>query len=80
MPKVEQLFTPGEALSQQPPPSLIRGVRCVREEVESTLTEFTTWKTQLLSLGHAHTGECRTANLRLVMTGELAHGKCEQSS
>lgn len=58
MPEVEQLFTPEEALSQRTPPALIKGVQCVREEVESTLTEFSTWKTQLLSLAHDQTGEC----------------------
>ncbi|KAL2081973.1 hypothetical protein ACEWY4_021791 [Coilia grayii] len=53
MPKVEQLFTAEEALGHHTPPALIRGLQCVREEVESSMTEFTTWKTQLLSLGHS---------------------------
>ncbi|XP_041950170.1 midasin [Alosa sapidissima] len=53
MPKVEQLFTPVEAFGHHAQPALIKGLHCVREEVESSLTEFTTWKTQLLSLGHS---------------------------
>ena len=57
MPKVEQLFTPEEAFSNQAPPALIKGLQCVREEVESSLTEYTTWKTQLLSLGPSQAGE-----------------------
>uniref|UniRef100_A0A8C8D189 Midasin n=1 Tax=Oncorhynchus tshawytscha TaxID=74940 RepID=A0A8C8D189_ONCTS len=60
MPVVEQLFTPnapeGTADTQ---PGLTRGLQYVRGELESSLTEFTTWKTQLLSLGHGHTGENR---------------------
>uniref|UniRef100_A0A674E141 Midasin n=1 Tax=Salmo trutta TaxID=8032 RepID=A0A674E141_SALTR len=60
MPMVEQLFTPnapeGTADTQ---PGLTRGLQYVRGELEASLTEFTTWKTQLLSLGHGHTGENR---------------------
>ncbi|KAK6297294.1 hypothetical protein J4Q44_G00318770 [Coregonus suidteri] len=61
MPMVEQLFTPtaheGTVDTQ---PGLTRGLQYVRGEVEATLMEFTTWKTQLLSLGHAHTGYQQT--------------------
>eukprot|EP00063_Salmo_salar_P024834 XP_013999669.1 PREDICTED: midasin-like [Salmo salar] len=61
MPMVEQLFTPnapeGTADTQ---PGLTRGLQYVRGELEASLTEFTTWKTQLLSLGHGHTGYQQT--------------------
>uniref|UniRef100_A0A674DWW2 Midasin n=1 Tax=Salmo trutta TaxID=8032 RepID=A0A674DWW2_SALTR len=64
MPMVEQLFTPnapeGTADTQ---PGLTRGLQYVRGELEASLTEFTTWKTQLLSLGHGHTGENRQTML-----------------
>ncbi|KAJ8409756.1 hypothetical protein AAFF_G00218150 [Aldrovandia affinis] len=58
MPAVEQLFTPptpegaagAHALAQ---PALTRGLRFVRGEVEASLAEFTTWRTELLSPGHA---------------------------
>ncbi|XP_071391101.1 midasin-like [Centroberyx affinis] len=57
MPSVEQLFSPalcvGGADSQ---PAIKQSLQYVRGEVEANVTEFTTWKTQLLSLGHQHTG------------------------
>lgn len=58
MPAVEQLFTTPEGTADTQP-GLTRGLQYVRGEVEAALTEFTTWKTQLLSLGHGHTGENR---------------------
>ncbi|KAM9551495.1 midasin-like isoform 2-T2 [Salvelinus alpinus] len=54
MPAVEQLFTTPEGTADTQP-GLTRGLQYVRGEVEAALTEFTTWKTQLLSLGHGHT-------------------------
>ncbi len=59
MPGVEQLFTPagcvGGANSQLAIP---QSLQYVRGQVEANITEFTTWKTQLLSLGLQHSGEC----------------------
>ncbi|XP_066547692.1 midasin isoform X2 [Amia ocellicauda] len=52
----EKLFNPmvpeGEGDSQARP-ALSQSLRYIRQEVESSLTEFTTWKTQLLSLGQS---------------------------
>ncbi|XP_034006274.1 midasin isoform X1 [Trematomus bernacchii] len=52
MPSVEQLFTPtlgvGGADSQ---PAITQSLQYVRGQVEANISEFTTWKTQLLSLG-----------------------------
>ncbi|XP_034060418.1 LOW QUALITY PROTEIN: midasin [Gymnodraco acuticeps] len=52
MPSVEQLFTPtlgvGGADSQ---PTITQSLQYVRGQVEANISEFTTWKTQLLSLG-----------------------------
>uniref|UniRef100_A0A3P8RPW4 Midasin n=1 Tax=Amphiprion percula TaxID=161767 RepID=A0A3P8RPW4_AMPPE len=56
MPGMEQLFTPalcvGNADSQ---PAITQSLQYVRGQVEANITEFTTWKTQLLSLGQQHT-------------------------
>ncbi|XP_029902559.1 midasin isoform X2 [Myripristis murdjan] len=56
MPGVKQLFSPavcvGGADSQ---PAISQSLQYVRAEVEASVTEFTTWKTQLLSLGLQHT-------------------------
>uniref|UniRef100_A0AAQ6AJN3 Midasin n=1 Tax=Amphiprion ocellaris TaxID=80972 RepID=A0AAQ6AJN3_AMPOC len=58
MPGMEQLFTPalcvGNADSQ---PAITQSLQYVRGQVEANITEFTTWKTQLLSLGQQHTGD-----------------------
>ncbi|XP_058470371.1 midasin [Solea solea] len=56
MPSVEQFFVPavcvGSADSQ---PTIVQSLQYVRGQVESDITDFTTWKTQLLSLGHQQT-------------------------
>ncbi|XP_031717306.1 midasin isoform X2 [Anarrhichthys ocellatus] len=58
MPGMEQLFTPtvcvGGADSQ---PGITQSLQYVRGQVEASITEFTTWKTQLLSLGHQHSDQ-----------------------
>ncbi|XP_003200751.2 midasin [Danio rerio] len=50
IPALEQLFIPESVVILQTQPALIRGLQSVRTEVETCLTEFTTWKTQLLSI------------------------------
>ncbi|KAM9704373.1 midasin [Menidia menidia] len=52
---VERLFTPsvGSADGQ---PAVAQSLQYVRGQVEAAITEFTTWKTQLLSLGLQHSG------------------------
>ncbi|KAM6905784.1 midasin isoform 2-T2 [Lycodopsis pacificus] len=58
MPGMEQLFTPavcvGGADSQ---PGITQSLLYVRGQVEASIMEFTTWKTQLLSLGHQHSDQ-----------------------
>lgn len=58
MPGVEQLFTPttcvGGADSR---PAIAQSLQYVRGQVEAAITEFTTWKTQLLCLGNQNAGE-----------------------
>ncbi|KAK9531216.1 hypothetical protein VZT92_010656 [Zoarces viviparus] len=58
MPGMEQLFTPavciGGADSQ---PGITQSLQYVRGQVEASIMEFTTWKTQLLSLGHQHSDQ-----------------------
>uniref|UniRef100_A0A665V9V2 Midasin n=1 Tax=Echeneis naucrates TaxID=173247 RepID=A0A665V9V2_ECHNA len=59
MPSVEQLFIPAMSVgSADSQPAITQSLQYVRGQVEADITEFTTWKTQLLSLGHQHTGEC----------------------
>ncbi|TRZ01341.1 hypothetical protein DNTS_001208 [Danionella cerebrum] len=53
MPSIEQLFVPEGGLVQHTQPPLTRGLQAVREEVETCLTEFTTWRTNLLSITHS---------------------------
>ncbi|TMS12010.1 hypothetical protein E3U43_016968 [Larimichthys crocea] len=53
MPSVEQLFTPSTCVgSTENQPAITQSLQYVRGQVEANITEFTTWKTQLLSLGH----------------------------
>ncbi|KAM3861280.1 midasin [Diretmus argenteus] len=60
MPGMEQLFTPAACVgSPDSQPAITQGLQYVRGEVEASVTEFTTWKTQLLSLGHQYTGQQR---------------------
>ncbi|KAM4633655.1 midasin [Polymixia lowei] len=57
MPAVEQLFTPAVCVGgPDSQPAITQALQYVRGQVEDRLTEFTTWKTQLLSLGQEHTG------------------------
>lgn len=59
MPSVEQLFTPSTCVgSTENQPAITQSLQYVRGQVEANITEFTTWKTQLLSLGHQNSGEC----------------------
>ncbi|KAF4099466.1 hypothetical protein G5714_019592 [Onychostoma macrolepis] len=50
MPALEQLFIPDGVPVLHTQPALICGLQAVRMEVETCLTEFTTWKTHLLSI------------------------------
>lgn len=53
MSSVEQLFTPAMSVgSADSQPAIKQSLQYVRGQVEANITEFTTWKTQLLSLGH----------------------------
>ena len=68
MPSVEQLFTPARCVgSTDSQPAIAQSLQYVRGQVEADITEFTTWKTQLLSLGHQHTGECTKSFLILSL-------------
>ncbi|XP_016311670.1 midasin-like [Sinocyclocheilus anshuiensis] len=50
MPALEQLFIPEGVPVLHTQPALICGLQGLRTEVETCLTEFTTWKTHLLSI------------------------------
>uniref|UniRef100_A0A8C1Z8M3 Midasin n=1 Tax=Cyprinus carpio TaxID=7962 RepID=A0A8C1Z8M3_CYPCA len=50
MPALEQLFIPDGVPVLRTQPALICGLQAVRTEVDTCLTEFTTWKTHLLSI------------------------------
>lgn len=50
MPALEQLFIPDAVPVSHTQPALTRGLQASRTEVETCLTEFTTWKTHLLSI------------------------------
>ncbi|XP_051265817.1 midasin isoform X2 [Dicentrarchus labrax] len=53
MPSVEQLFSSAVCVgSPDSQPAITQSLQYVRRQVEANITEFTTWKTQLLSLGH----------------------------
>lgn len=57
MPAVEQLFTPAIRVgSTDSQPAIAKSLQYVRGQIQADIAEFTTWKTQLLSLGHPHTG------------------------
>ena len=59
MPSMEQLFTPAVCVgSKDSQPAITQSLQYVRGQVEADITEFTTWKTQLLSLGPQHSGDC----------------------
>ncbi|XP_044025553.1 midasin [Siniperca chuatsi] len=52
MPSMEQLFTPAVCVgSAESQPTISQSLQFVRGQVEANITEFTAWKTQLLSLG-----------------------------
>ncbi|KAJ3606919.1 hypothetical protein NHX12_026435, partial [Muraenolepis orangiensis] len=52
MGEVEQLFTPGVCVGRPDHlPSVAQSLRYLRGQLDSCLVEFTTWRTQLLSLG-----------------------------
>ncbi|KAM9840331.1 midasin [Aulostomus maculatus] len=53
MPSIEQLFIPAVCVgSTDCQPAITQSLQYVRGQVEANITEFTTWKNQLLSLGH----------------------------
>uniref|UniRef100_A0A3Q4BJ07 Midasin n=1 Tax=Mola mola TaxID=94237 RepID=A0A3Q4BJ07_MOLML len=53
MPSVEQLFIPATFVdSTDSQLTITQSLQYVRGQVEASITEFTTWKTQLLTLGH----------------------------
>ncbi|XP_034555077.1 midasin [Notolabrus celidotus] len=51
MPGIEQLFTAVNVSSTDNQPAISQSLQYVRGQVEASVTEFTTWKTELLSLG-----------------------------
>ncbi|XP_071334594.1 midasin isoform X2 [Trachinotus anak] len=56
MPSVERLFIPATCVgSADSQPTVSQSLQYVRGQVEANVTEFTAWKTQLLSLGHQRT-------------------------
>ncbi|KAF3702507.1 Midasin Dynein-related AAA-ATPase MDN1 MIDAS-containing protein [Channa argus] len=56
MPGIEQLFTPAVCVgSAQSQPAITQSLQYVRGQVEMNITDFTTWRTQLMSLEHQHT-------------------------
>lgn len=58
MPGVEQLFNPAVCSSNTNiQPAITQSLKYVRGQVEGSVTEFTTWKIQMLSLGHQPTGD-----------------------
>ncbi|XP_065113160.1 midasin [Paramisgurnus dabryanus] len=58
MPALEQLFIPDGVPVSHTQPTLVRGLQAARTEVETCLTEFTTWKTGLLSIRQSR--KCRS--------------------
>lgn len=59
MPSMEQLFTPAVCVGgPDSQPAITQSLQYVRGQVEASIAEFTTWKTQLLSIGTQHSGEC----------------------
>uniref|UniRef100_A0A8C3A4E5 Midasin n=1 Tax=Cyclopterus lumpus TaxID=8103 RepID=A0A8C3A4E5_CYCLU len=72
MPSMEQLFTPALCIGgADNHPAITRSLQYVRGQVEASITEFTTWKTQLLSLGHQHSGEYQQAAFCTEFSAEL---------
>lgn len=58
MPSVEQLFAaPACVGGAENQPAITQSLKYVRGQVEGSIAEFTTWKTQLLSLGLPSTGD-----------------------
>lgn len=61
MPHIEQLFTPtlwagsGDSL-----PAITQSLQYMRGQVESSITEFTTWRRQLLSMGPHTSGNSQS--------------------
>ncbi|XP_041660686.1 midasin isoform X2 [Cheilinus undulatus] len=52
MPGMEQLFSPALSVSSSDyQPAITQSLQYIRRQVETNITEFTTWKTQLLSIG-----------------------------
>ncbi|XP_030578137.1 midasin [Archocentrus centrarchus] len=61
MPIVEQVFTPDVCVgTTDSQPAMIQSMQYVRGQVEASVIEFTTWKTQMLSLGYQHTDHQHT--------------------
>lgn len=63
MPGVEQLFTAVCVGSADNQPAVTQSLQYVRGQVEGSITEFTTWKTELLSLGPQNSGTLQTLTL-----------------
>lgn len=78
MPAVELLFTPATCVSSaESQPAVTQSLQYVRAQVEASVTEFTTWKTQLLSLGQQHPGEnCSIHTTGLCCFCISVHGRC----
>ncbi|XP_067273008.1 midasin [Pseudorasbora parva] len=69
MPVVEQLFIPDGVLGLHTQPALICGLQAVRKEVETCLTEFTTWKTHLLTIRQSQ--KRRSHKFSVEFSGQL---------
>ncbi|XP_035851556.1 midasin isoform X1 [Sander lucioperca] len=55
MPIMEQLFTPAVCVGRtDSQPAIAQSLHYVRGQVEASISEFSTWKSQLLSLGQQH--------------------------
>ncbi|XP_077950103.1 midasin isoform X1 [Gasterosteus aculeatus] len=58
MPSIEQLFTPAVCVGgPDSQPAITQSLQYVRGQVEASIAEFTTWKTQLLSIGTQHSDQ-----------------------
>ncbi|XP_042084236.1 midasin isoform X2 [Haplochromis burtoni] len=61
MPIVEQIFTSDVCVgTPDNQPAVIQSLQYVRGQVEATVTEFTTWRIHVLSLGHDDTDHQQT--------------------
>ncbi|XP_028296182.1 midasin isoform X2 [Gouania willdenowi] len=63
MASIEKLFTPTETGScADSQPAVTQSLQSVRGHVEAIVSEFSSWKSQLLSVGHQHTDQSSFTN------------------